>query len=207
MDDRKQAAQVEQDIRMLVELIGRPASKLHQQYPDDQVCLAIRELIGSDESLKSGEIVCRVLRLPLPWQHTLLECLNGTDPYTSSETRPDGVVVVRNDGASLNYLARHNRMVPYNPITGRQEPERTTFHEVRNVWPGGETKILPLGTAIRLLQTHSYQAVPPLARMNQNIDPRLLPLCETGYQLRMFDPESGEMMTYTSADFEKQKAA
>ncbi len=205
MDDSAHRALAESDIRMLVSLIGRPAIKLRGQYPDDQVVTAIRAMAGSDESLTSGELVCRVLRLPIPWRHTLLECLNGTEPYVTSESRPEGAILIRNDGPDIDYLARHIRDVPYSPITGRQEPERTTYSEVRAVWPAGETKQIPLGTAIRLLQTHSAQAVNPLSRGTVDFRPERLSLREIGYRISIFDPDTGEMATYDSESLGKGK--
>jgi hypothetical protein len=205
MDDSVHRALAESDIRRLVTQIGRPAMKLKGQHPDDQVVMAIGAMAGSEESLKSGELVCRVLRLPIPWRQTLLECLNGTEPYVTSESRPDGVVEIRNDGSDLDYLARHIRDVPYNTITGKPEPERTTYREDRKIWAAGDVKQLPLGTAIRLLQTHSAQAVNPLHRGTVDFRPERLPLREIGYRITLFDQDQGEMVTHESKGFGKAK--
>jgi hypothetical protein len=136
----------------------------------------------------------------MPWRQTLLECLNGSEPYTSSETRPDGEVTIRNDGPNLSYVARLKKRVPFSQITGDPEPERTTFHNEQSVWPAGETKTLSLSTAIRLLQDHSLQAVQPVAMDQESLRPDVLTLREIGYRIRMYDPDAGEVITYQSEE-------
>jgi len=174
-----------EDVRMLTEIIGRPASELGLKRPNQSVITAVHRMLEDEHSLERGEIISRILRLPSPWCNQLLEYVSGVSPYDGKGGLEIEVDLV-NTGSNTIFLRIGADEIPdINPQDGTELSTYSVEKRWYNLKPG-ESLSVEATRAVGMLESHSAMAMKPgqLRQVGKFADRGLR---EVGFRARYID--------------------
>lgn len=203
---------VRHDVQSCANLIGEPPRELGLKRPIDGVSRVVLDMIESAESLGRGEILSRILRLPLHWTNTLMEYVTQVHPYDGGRSSFDLEVELINTGpAPISAVLGVRELVRVDPNSGERSKTDRNIQKVWSTIEPGEIVTVDARFGVSLLRTHGWMSMRPGVWLAG--DPQYSasdrPLREAGYTARyaeLVDGARGKRVTTSSTEWQAKQA-
>jgi hypothetical protein len=181
--------------RFFHDRVGQP--RVGGDIPSEQLMYAVHELVKSPECRKSGEFLSTILRMPLPWQNTIMEYIQQVKPY--ERLGFDAEITLRNEGSRSVSITTAAKRIPFrNPQTGVALKDAWNTLPVHRVLAGGDTITVHAHFATLALRRYSWAASQPHFWELRGKGGAEKPLREIAYSVRYLDSDTGETVTVQS---------
>jgi len=202
---------VANDVRMLNERLGSPASQLGQSKASRSVTEVVQSMCQDEVSLDRGELISRIHRLPQHWTNQLLEYVTGVKPYDGRRHGIDLEIDIINAGDQPHMVTIDVDEIPgIDPNTGEETMDYSYQKKYRWLDPG-EVITIDSGRASGMLYRHGHQAQKPGLWRGGSYSPKKKPLREIGFRAKFTDAgsHSRELITVEAPGkaMKKTKAA